>query len=185
MQDLYFSEANSDQIPDIVDIHNSHVLNREVPNPDGFLLCHTDREEIQRNLRDSKQYFVAVNPAEKVLGFILLSQPKISEQIIQELAWKENNFIEKIMNKNHIFINIISTHKDYMGQGIGKFMYESIFAKLPASFLSAFIVAKPIANERSLIFHEKQGFQKIAILKKDSFLDFKNYESILMGKEIL
>jgi hypothetical protein len=62
-------------------------------------------------------------------------------------------------------------------------MYEEIYKVFPNSFISLFIVTHPIANNRSLMFHQKQGFEQIGTLQIDQFLDLQNYESILLFKE--
>lgn len=71
-----------------------------------------------------------------------------------------------------------------MGKGIAQFMYKSLYEKFPQTLFSSFIVTKPIFNQRSLIFHEKQGFKHIGTFQSPQLMDLQNYESILMFKDL-
>lgn len=184
IQNLSFIEAKSHNIKSIVEIHNSNVRDDNGYNSHGFLLAKTTEEEILKSLSSANQYFIAVNSNDEVLGFLALSRPKISHDFLDQIVFKDNSYKDKILSDRHIYIKVIATHKKYMGKGIAQLMYQSLYQRFPHSFLSAFVVSKPISNDRSIRFHHQQGFTQIGIFQKDIFIDLQNYESILFFKEI-
>lgn len=182
-QNLSVREATKNDKKAIVAIHNSHVRGQNYSHENGFLLAQTTEDEFIERLSHKTRYFLAVNDDDSVLGFLAFSKPKISNEILNQIIWQDYEHSEKLMSDQHIYIEMVATKLDYMGKGIARFMYESLYEKFPNSLLSTFIVAKPIANERSMIFHQKQGFHPIGSLRYERFLDLENYESILMLKE--
>ncbi|OKH31702.1 GNAT family N-acetyltransferase [[Phormidium ambiguum] IAM M-71] len=182
---LSFVEVQPKNIREIVEIHNSNVRGQNVSPHSGFLLAKTTEVEIQQNLNQgTNKYFVAVNLSGEVLGFLALAKPKISNDFLNQIIWQDDSCKDKILSVRHIYIKVVAIKLDYQSRGIGQFMYESLYEKFPNSFISAFIVSKPLCNERSLKFHEKQGFQQVGIWQQKQFLDLYNYESVLMFKEI-
>lgn len=196
MQNLVFREAENNNIPAIVNIHNSSVrrkpgwwgqlrrfLGMSLPDR-GFLLTPTTEEEVSQKLASSARYFVATNSDHKVVGFVTLLQPIISDAMLNQMIWKDESFKTKIANENHFYINIVATRLDCMGKGVARFMYESLYQLFPNAYFSAFVVTQPIINNRSLIFHQKQGFEQIGVFRSEKVLDLENYESVLFFKEI-
>ena len=189
MYDLNFREATPKDWKDIIEIHNSHAIRDENPlNTRGFLLAKTAEKEIQENLGAQTQYFVAENVnselQSEILGFLALSKPKISEEFLNSMLWKDDAYRHQILGENHLDIKTVTTHPNHGGKAVGQFLYRSLYETFPNAFLSAFIATKPLTNRRSIIFHQKQGFHHVATRQRESFLDFKNYESILMVKKI-
>ncbi|EAW34993.1 GNAT family N-acetyltransferase [Lyngbya sp. PCC 8106] len=183
-----FREANPQDRGEIIGIHNSHVRELNALNSHGFLLAATTEQEILDQINHQTQYFVAVHQDletnHKVIGFLALSQPKISPNFLNQIIWKDDSGQNKILSDQHFYIKIVATHPENMGKGVAQFLYKSLYETFPNSFFSTFIVSRPISNNRSILFHEKQGFYSVGTLKRESFLEFKNYESVLMVKEI-
>ncbi|ERT04212.1 acetyltransferase family protein [Lyngbya aestuarii BL J] len=183
-----FREANPQDIGEIIGIHNSHVRELNALNSHGFLLAATTEQEIIEKINHQTQYFVAVHQDleknNKVLGFLALSKPKISPEFLSQIIWKDDSCQNKILSDQHLYINIVATHPEHMSKGVAQFLYKSLYKTFPNAFFSTFIVSQPISNSRSILFHEKQGFYWVGTLKRESFLEFKNYESVLMVKEI-
>lgn len=196
MQNLVFREAENNDIPAIVNIHNSNVRGKldcwgqirrflGMPLPDrGFLLAPTTEEEVSQKLASSARYFVATNSDHEVVGFVTLLQPRISDAILNQMSWEDEGFKTKIASENHFYINIVATRLDCMGKGVARFIYESLYQLFPNAYFSAFVVTQPIINNRSLIFHQKQGFERIGVFRAEKLLDLENYESVLFFKEI-
>lgn len=183
MQDLIFREADSGDIQAILNIHNSNARGQDASIDRGFLLTKITEDEILKSLNHSGRYFVAAKTNGEIIGFVAISQPKISDEMLNKIIWKDEIFKKKVTSERHFYIQIVATKPDYMSRGVAQFMYESLYKKLPTSFISVFIVTKPIANNRSLMFHQKQDFEQIGSLQVDQLLDLQNYESILMFKE--
>lgn len=183
MQDLIFREADSGDIQAILNIHNSNARGQDASIERGFLLTKITEDEILKSLNHSGRYFVAAKRDGEIVGFVVISKPKISDEMLERIIWENNSFKTKVTSERHFYIQIVATKPDCMGKGVAQFMYESLYKKLPNSFISVFIVTKPITNNRSLMFHQKQGFEQIGSLQVDQLLDLQNYESILVFKE--
>ena len=183
--DLSFIEAQNCNFRAIAEIHNSHVKRDQILIDQGFLLAKTSEEEIQQNINQLTQYFVAINSLGKILGFLAVSKPKISADFLNKICWIDASYQNEILSHKHLYIKIVATHLDYRGQGIAQFMYQALYEKFPDSVFSAFIVTKPLLNNRSILFHQKQGFKQIGFVQRDTFLDLQNYESVLMFKSQL
>lgn len=183
MEYLTFREADREDIQAIVNIHNSHARGQNTSIERGFLLTKITEDEIVKSLNNSGRYFVAATTDGEILGFVAISQPKISDEMLNKIIWKDEEFKKRVTSDRHFYLQVVATKLDCMGRGVARFMYEEIYKVFPNSFISLFIVAQPIANNRSLMFHQKQGFEQIGTLQIDLFLDLPNYESILLFKE--
>ncbi|MEG4007300.1 GNAT family N-acetyltransferase [Microcoleus sp. Pol11C1] len=183
MEYLIFREADRDDIEAIVNIHNSHARGQNTSIERGFLLTQITEDEIVQSLNSSCKYFVSAKTDGEIVGFVAISQPKISDEILDKIIWKDVAFKKRVTSDRHFYLERVATKLDWMGRGVARFMYKEIYQVFPNSFISLFIVTRPIANNRSLIFHKKQGFEQIGTLQIDLFLDLQNYESILLFKE--
>lgn len=181
---LSFVEAQTENIREIIGIHNANVRGQNLSHNAGFLLAKTTEAEIEQNLSQGIKYFVAVNFSGEVLGFLAWGKRKISAEFFNQIIWLDETCKDTIISDRHFYIKTVATKRDYQGKGIAQFMYKSVYEKFPNSCISAFVVSKPLGNVRSIQFHEKQGFQQVGILRKERFLDLENYESVLMFKEM-
>lgn len=184
IQNLNFREATILDRKAIIDIHNSCVRGQNFSEDYGFLLAKTSEDELVKNLNSKTQYFIAVDFKDEVVGFLAISRPKISDRFLNHILWQDDSYKRKILTDRHIYIQIIATKRDCMGKGVARFLYQSLYQLFPNSVFSTFVVTKPILNHRSILFHQKQGFQQIGTIKHEQFLDLKNYESVLLFKEL-
>ncbi|MEG4855027.1 GNAT family N-acetyltransferase [Microcoleus sp. B5-D4] len=182
MQYLTFREADREDIQAIVNIHNSHARGQNTSIERGFLLTQITEDEIVQSLNNSCRYFVSAKTDGEILGFVAISQPKISDEILDKIIWKDEVFKKRVTSDRHFYLERVATKLNWMGRGVAQFMYKEIYQVFPNSFISLFIVSQPIANTRSLMFHQKQGFEQIGTLQIDRFLDLENYECIVMFK---
>jgi L-amino acid N-acyltransferase YncA len=184
MPNLSFREANISDTSSIVAIHNSNVRTNLESLDRGFLIAKITENSVIECLKQSTRYFVSTEPHNKIVGFVCVSRPKISTEILKKIQWENKSYQQKVQDSRHLFIQGVATQREWSGQGVAQFMYRSLYQIFPSSFLSLFIAINPIYNQRSMNFHLKQGFQKIGTLKDDIFLDLKNYEDALMFKEV-
>lgn len=75
-----------------------------------------------------------------------IAKPKISTDFLNQIRWIDASYEDKLLSDRHLYINLVATHLDYMGQGVAQFMYRSLYEKFPDSLFSAFIVTKPLLN---------------------------------------
>ncbi len=183
MPNLNFREANVSDAPSIVTIHNSNAIANLNSIDGGFLLSDVNEKAVVDQLSRSTRYFVATLPNKEIIGFVCVSRPKISAEMLTKIQWEDTMSYEKVQDPRHLFLHVVATRRNWSSQGVGQFMYRSLYDSFPSSFISLFVVVNPIANQRSMNFHTKQGFKKIGTIKADRFLDFKNYEEVLMLKE--
>lgn len=182
MKELIFREAVALDYPKIREIHNFNVRGKQLNLDRGFLLADTSETEILTKVNQGTRYFIAVDSTEQVLGFLSLAKPIITADFLDLIRWENGGNPEQVLQENHFYIPVVATRWDVMGQGVARFLYESLESQFPATCFSCFIVTQPIYNQRSIQFHQKQGFYQIDRLKQDIFLDMKNYESVLMFK---
>ncbi|RMG08154.1 MAG: N-acetyltransferase [Cyanobacteria bacterium J055] len=179
---LTFREANDRDIPEIVNIHNSNVRMNLTSLDRGFLIAEVNEQSVRDNLSRGTQYWVAAR-ANDILGFVAISQPKISTEMLKQIDWNEESYQDKVRDPRHIFIQVLATQTEWSGRGVAQFMYRSLYDTFPNSFFSLFVVINPIVNQRSMNFHLKQGFKQIGTIRWEEFLDLKNYEDALMFKD--
>lgn len=175
-------EATCQDIPAIVDIHNGNVRTPTLLSHQGFLLATTTAEEVLDQFKKCVQYWVAVDCTERIRGFVAFSWPKLDENSLTAIFWYDESEREAIMGDRHIYIHVVATQKGYTGQGIARLMYKNLERHFPNSVFSTFIVRQPICNQRSIQFHQQQGFKVIGKVEREQFLDLKNYESVLLIK---
>ncbi|TAE59735.1 MAG: GNAT family N-acetyltransferase [Nostocales cyanobacterium] len=186
-ESIQFRIIDDNDISEIVTIHNSNVRGENNTHNSGFLLAKTNQEEIQAKINKGTFYFVVVDINNQILGFVAVSKPEImidgNSNLLDMMIWDDESYKIRLLEDNHFYIQTVATKQEYMGKGIAQFMYQSLFDRFPNYIFSAFIVSKPIFNERSIKFHQQQGFLQVAKIQLDEFLDMKNYESVLMVKE--
>ncbi|HEY9297255.1 MAG TPA: GNAT family N-acetyltransferase [Phormidium sp.] len=164
-------EVYREDIQAIVNIHNSHARGQNTSIERGFLLTQITEDEIVKSFNNSCRYFVAAKTDGKIVAFVAISPPKISDEMLEKIIWKDEVFKKRVTSDRHFYLERVTTKLDWMGRGVARFMYKEIYQFFPNSFISLFIVTQPIANTRSLMFHQKQGFEQIGILQVDLFLD--------------
>jgi ribosomal protein S18 acetylase RimI-like enzyme len=123
IQGLSFRKAENNNIRAIVDIHNSNVRGENGSNENGFLLAKISEEEVLNNLNNSTQYFVDVDDIDDVVvGYLSVSQPKITDDFLNQIVWQDSESKNKILNQQeqHFYIQVLATKQEYMGKGIAQ-----------------------------------------------------------------
>ncbi|MGG6296908.1 N-acetyltransferase family protein [Leptolyngbya sp. AN02str] len=180
MQEFKIVEASTEHFEAISEIHNSHVYDAAKVKQNRFLIAKISPEDIAQQLAKATQYFVALDSQSHVLGLVSISRPHITEEFIQQVTWANQSWIDQILSDRHIYINTLGIHNQHQGKGIAQQLYRSLYQRFPGACFSAFVVTRPVLNERSLAFHEKQGFRNVGTFARDTFLNFQNYASALL-----
>lgn len=207
----FFREASFDDISAIIDLHNANVRPDASDSTDqgnmaqGFLLAPMTESDIRKKIGTSHRFFLALihSPTEELnvnadlacpeqycaheqeipLGYISISTSTPTPETIQSIRWSNDFDPDLLMSDRHIYIGSVAVHPEWAGQGIGRFLYQSIYQTFPTSCLSLFVATKPLCNERSLTFHYRQGFHPVGTLRSPQFLDLQDYESLLFFRE--
>jgi ribosomal protein S18 acetylase RimI-like enzyme len=172
----------------LVKIHNEILLTKaskegkfELPAT-GFLLIEIEKEYILKQLDSGSKYYICVDEKDDVLGYMVVDNA-IDSDTLNRVIWSEPFMKEKVIGSNHRYINLAAVSSMYSGQGVGQFMYQSIYTLYPECWISAFYVSSPVENIRSKVFHEKQGFECIGRYESNCFLGISNYQSTLVLRE--
>lgn len=173
------------QIIDNLTLDPQRLQDQEYKNmleSNGFLIPRKFSKEKFQN-----QKFLIYQKDNHILGFL-----KIENQ--QELPfpflanWNKPDLKEEYFSKPHFDIGIIATAPNTQKSGIATSLLNeaiNIAQNQDISYLFSFIVISPLINYPSIQFHKKNGFEKIAILKKIPFLfSLKNYQSNLYAKKL-
>lgn len=101
--------------------------------------------------------------------------------------WVVTDLKSVYFSKPHAGLGGISVLPEFGRTGIATNLLEStvnLLRKKDIKYLFSFVVISPITNFPSMIWHEKIGFERIAILNPDSLFGMDNYQSILYGKKL-
>lgn len=186
---LEFNPRNhSDKYIDLlVEIHNEILLtkasqkSRNKLSETGFLLIEIGKEYILKELDSGLKYYICVDEKDNVLGYMVIDNA-IDSDTLDKVIWSEPSMKEKIVDSNHRYINLVAVNSKYFGQGVGQFLYQSLYTLHPECWISAFYVSRPVENIRSKIFHEKQGFSYVGYYQSNCFLGISDYQSTLVLK---
>ncbi len=185
LNELAFRKAQENDIEQIINIHNSNVVNEEVYlRNQGFLLNKVNYKIILTNIENKKQYYVTTDKSNSVLGFICLSN-QIDKNILLSVKWKNKYDSKFLLLNKYFYIDVVAIKPDFIGKGIGKHLYKQLYLTYSNFIFTLFIASKPYINKRSLNFHLKQEFRVIGHYKNNSFCGLKNYESKLLFKNCL
>ena len=150
----------------------------------GFLLpTELSREDFQHELH---KYFVAEDESQHLSGYLKLEDHQELEEG-EAINWCKPELEAAYLSKPHADIGGIAVDPQKAGRGIASAMLhiaEGRAVALGNTYLFAFVVSAPIKNLPSMSFHEKNGFERIAILKPETLFGIENYQSILYGKKI-
>jgi GNAT superfamily N-acetyltransferase len=150
----------------------------------GFLLPGYDENDFLEHLKEI--FLLDIEENGEINGYIRI------DHVTPELN-KENSFfyndklMEEFFKENAYETGAIGVREDMVGKGIGKNLLEQgikILKEKGIKYLFAFVVISPITNYPSLMFHDKYGFERIAMLKPGIMFGMKNYQSVLFCKTL-
>ena len=177
--DLIFKRATEDDLGDIIAINNYYL---EYSDNQGFLITKYDINQLKEHINSNTDAIsIAITSDNTTVGFIHVSL-SINVKVINELEWYGENLRCTFEKGKKLYIEKVAVKKEYQGEDIGMFMYESIFAQFPEYIFYSFVVKKPVTNVVSVNFHKKMGFIEAARFKAKKFLDINNYESVMLVK---
>jgi L-amino acid N-acyltransferase YncA len=176
--------ATEADAPDLVEIHNRNARVACDTFDRGFLLEQTSLDRVQAALAQGTRYWVAVDEGDRILGFVMIAFSLLTPDLREKITWANPHFPAQTQQENHRYIQILAVHPNAAGQGVARTLYESLPTQFPNTLFSAIVVWQPIQNQRSLQFHQRQGFIELGRLRAEQFLDLHHYEAIVIGKAI-
>lgn len=136
--------ADLDDVPAILEISNHYALH----TPANFAVEPEPIEDWQRTWRDMHEWYpwlVAVDPAGAVIGFAKSS------------PWNRRGAY-------HWSVEVsVYLHASHRSRGIGRALYDRLFAIIRAQGRHAAVAGITLPNEASVRLHESMGMQRTAL----------------------
>ena len=148
----------------VCDIYNHYILTTNA----SFEIDPVTIEEMESRVAEFTRVFpyLVYEVGGEVLGFCYASQwrPRFAYRYTAEVT--------------------IYLDKEHLGQGIGKQLYEELFARLQALGFHSLIAAIALPNEKSQALHESFGFKQVAHFKDmgyklDQWIDVGYWQKML------
>lgn len=151
----------------------------------GFLLPSTlTKEHFEKDL--GKIHFVyEVN--NRAVGFLRIDEEQEMD-MSDEVSWLRPDLKDLYFSKPHADIGGLAVLPEFGKTGIATKLLIASIEKIKEKnipYLFSFVVISPITNFPSMIWHEKNDFERVAVSNPHTLFDMKNYQSFLFGKKIL
>jgi ribosomal protein S18 acetylase RimI-like enzyme len=141
---------------------------------------------IEEFLEDIEKYIVYVHD-EEVVGYLRVDE----EQEIgpdNEVIWFRPDLKDLYFSKPHADIGGVGVLPEASQHGLATKMLHEVEKQVHergVAYLFSFVVLSPVTNFPSMMFHEKNGFERIAVLVPKSSYGMEGYQSLLYGKKLL
>lgn len=104
-----------------------------------------------------------------------------------KVTWLQPKLKAVYFSQPHAYISSIAVTPEAAGHGLGTVMVQAAEQRartINAPYLFSFVVTAPVTNFPSMMLHEKNGFERIAVLDPQPLFGMENYQSILYAKPI-
>lgn len=101
--------------------------------------------------------------------------------------WLQEKHKKTYFEGHHAEIGMIGVRIDMKGKGMGRSLLEEAMNTLREKdipFLFSIVVISPLTNFPSMMFHEKQQFQRVAVSRPHHHFEMDNYQSVLYRKPL-
>lgn len=99
--------------------------------------------------------------------------------------WLYENAKDEYFTGHHAEIGMIGVRSDMKGTGVGSRLLSYALSELQnkeIKYLFSIVVLSPITNFPSMMFHEKHGFERVAVSYPHHHFEMENYQSVLYKK---
>lgn len=150
----------------------------------GFLLRGAyPKEQMEKDLQ--KIYKVYEHNKE-VIAFIRVEEvQEMSRE--SDTSWLKPELKESFFAMPHAHIGGLAVLSRQTNSGIATKLLNSVIPEIRKKkipYIFSFVVLSPVTNIPSMLFHEKNGFERIALDAVPELFGMKNFQSILYGKRI-
>lgn len=150
----------------------------------GFLLFpDLDRPDFEKDL---KKLFLVYEEESTVVGYVRIDTKQEMDQGHSPL-WFREDLKSTYFSHPHADIGGIAVSPAASHKGVGTALLKAVEKELKKQnvpYIFSFVVFSPITNIPSILFHEKHGFERIALTHYPKLFGMKNYQSILYGKKL-
>lgn len=181
VRDALLRPAHASDLRRIREIHDMHVLrDGETHDGGGFLLEPVTVDLLQTRLENpDREIFVVEDSRGEILGYADVTV-HVPRHDLDDLHWHETKTETLFHEGTHCHIQVVAVDAAIAGRGVGRLIYQTLAERYPEKVFSAFVVRRPVDNQRSMRFHSRQGFEEAAVLRRPSFCGLRHYESRLL-----
>ena len=150
----------------------------------GFLLKSPYTEEDMKT--DLQKVYVVYEHEGKVVGYLRIDEEQEMRKEADAL-WFRPELKDVFFAKPHADIGGIAVLPGDEQKGFASQMLAHVEKELQAkgiSYVFSFIVLSPVVNFPSMMFHEKNGFERLALVPAPELFVMKNFQSFLYGKKL-
>lgn len=188
-------KASQNDLASIFELYQSLALDRKkLSNTDyqtsvqtgGFLLGLENENDIKKLIDEACMFLVYEDEGE-ILGYIIADhRDKYYDD--EYKTWFDLEAKEKYYNSpQSMTLATIGVKKDKNKKGIATSLLkelQNILRKNNYKYFFSIVTIAPITNIPSIVFHTKNGFQRIAMGRPRKLFDLDNYSAILFYKPI-
>ena len=150
----------------------------------GFLL--KNPYTIEEHRADLNKIFLVYEEDGVVKGFIRIDEAQEMKQD-KAYVWYHPELKEAYFALPHADIGGIGVLPDINEKGVATELLNQALEELKKKqiiYLFSFVILSPITNIPSILFHEKNGFERIALCPEAEIYEMKDFSSIMYGKKI-
>jgi ribosomal protein S18 acetylase RimI-like enzyme len=167
-------------IQEVLKLQASLIATRDTASAeDGFLISVFDEKELRRLIEKGGKLFTA-HFQNKFAGYLLVSNISEFTELLNEKGEHSSGgkFIptEPLQYENFDYLYQIAVARDMAGRSVGLNLLKKVQTETNRGLLTDVLIS-PIANNVSLRFFKKNGFQATGILKLAGYRTFGTLRS--------
>jgi ribosomal protein S18 acetylase RimI-like enzyme len=146
----------------------------------GFFIAPYNLEELRK---DKNKILLGIKEQNKIVAYIWISVFFDDHQY----DWLDKNVQTEISNQKIYKLKGIGVFTSYQGKGLASKLLKQSTLRLKdksIKYLVSTVANYPVRNSASIAFHEKNGFQKVAVSPKVSYYGFDKYQCVLFAKKV-
>jgi len=139
-------------------------------------------------VKDLQKIHLVYEENGKVKGYLRIDEsPEMKNDKDFDVLWYKPEMRDVYYTLPHAALAGIGLLPEIAKKGIAKELLTTAIAEVKKKdipYVFAFVVLSPVTNIASLLFHERNGFERIACCTASELFDLKNFQSFLYGKKL-
>lgn len=103
------------------------------------------------------------------------------------VSWLKPELKDVYFSQPHASVGFIGVDPNAQERGVGTALLKAAIEKIKAKgidYLFSFVVLSPLTNFPSMMWHEKNGFERVAVSSPHPLFGMENYQSFLYGRKL-